>query len=54
MNYVKEPVGVDFSIKSTPLTNRDRLKISVFIKTSKAEQKKVDCLKEKVPKYNPK
>jgi hypothetical protein len=55
MNYVKEPVGVDFSIKSAPLTNEGRQEISAFIKAIKAEQKKAHCLKEpKPPKYNPK
>jgi hypothetical protein len=40
MSYIKEPVGVDFFVKSTPLTNKDRLEISAFIKASKAKPKK--------------
>ncbi len=40
MSYIKEPIGVDFFVKSTPLTNKDRLEISSFIKASKANKKK--------------
>ena len=40
MSYIKEPVGVDFFVKSTPLTNKERLEISAFIKASKAKLKK--------------
>jgi len=37
MSFIKEPAGVDFVIKSTPLTDKDRWEISTFIKTSKAK-----------------
>ncbi|MDR2582528.1 MAG: hypothetical protein LBC75_03515 [Fibromonadaceae bacterium] len=37
----KEPAGVDFVIKSTPLTDKDRWEINTFIKTSKAKQKAI-------------
>jgi hypothetical protein len=40
MSYIKEPAGVDFFIKSIPLTDKDRLEISAFIKANKAKQKK--------------
>ena len=40
MGYIKEPVGVDFFIKSNPLTDKDKLEISTFIRASKARQKK--------------
>ena len=39
MGYIKEPTGVDFIIKSTPLTDKDRREISAFIKASKAKRK---------------
>jgi hypothetical protein len=37
MGYVKEPEGVDFIIKSDPLTDEDRKKISAFIAEYKAK-----------------
>jgi hypothetical protein len=37
MGYVKEPEGVDFIIKSEPLTDEDRKKISAFIAEYKAK-----------------
>jgi len=40
MSYIKEPDGVDFFIKSSPLTDKDRQEISAFIKASKAERKR--------------
>lgn len=37
MGHVKAPKGVDFIIKSTPLTDEERKEISKFIKKRKAE-----------------
>jgi hypothetical protein len=44
MGYIKEPAGVDFIIKSTPLTDKDRREINAFIKASKAKRKSVNAL----------
>ena len=35
MGYIKEPEGVDFIIKSEPLTEKDREQISRFIQEYK-------------------
>ena len=35
MGYIKEPEGVDFIIKSKPLTDEDREQISQFIREYK-------------------
>ena len=35
MGYIKEPEGVDFIIKSEPLTDEDREQISQFIREYK-------------------
>lgn len=40
MGYIKEPEGVDFMIKSEPLTDKDRLGISEFIADYKAKNTK--------------
>lgn len=40
MGFIKEPKGVDFVIKSKPLTNKDRKEISKFIATYKAKHRK--------------
>ncbi|MFI5140392.1 MAG: hypothetical protein ACHQIM_21410 [Sphingobacteriales bacterium] len=36
MAHIKEPAGVDFIIKSEPLTNEERVAISEFIRNYKA------------------
>ena len=36
MGHIKEPKGVDFIIKSKPLTNKERAAISEFIREYKA------------------
>jgi hypothetical protein len=36
MGHIKEPKGVDFIIKSKPLTNEERAAISEFIREYKA------------------
>jgi len=38
MKYVKEPEGVDFVIKSRPLTKKDREEISEVIRKHKAQE----------------
>jgi hypothetical protein len=38
MGHVKEPNGVDFIIQSEPLTEIERVTISEFIRSYKAEQ----------------
>ena len=37
MGHIKEPKGVDFIIKSKPLTNEERVAISEFIRQYKAK-----------------
>jgi hypothetical protein len=44
MGYIKEPKGIDFIIKSNPLTDNDRNEISELIADYKKKTKK---LKEK-------
>lgn len=39
MGYIKEPEGVDFIIKSEPLTDEDREQISKFIQEYKRKQR---------------
>lgn len=41
MGYIKEPVGVDFVVDPTPLTEIDRKKISKIIAHYKATGKKM-------------
>ena len=38
MGYIKEPKGVDFIIKSEPLTEDERKAISAFIQKDKARK----------------
>jgi hypothetical protein len=35
MGYVKEPDGIDFVIKSKPLTDKQKRELSAFIKADK-------------------
>lgn len=37
MGFIREPKGVDFVIKSDPLTDKDREEISTFIANYKAK-----------------
>jgi hypothetical protein len=37
MGYIKEPEGVDFVIKSKPLTDKDRAAISEYIRRYKTK-----------------
>lgn len=38
MGHIKEPEGVDFLIKSPPLTDKERKEISAFIKELKSKK----------------
>ena len=39
MGFIKEPIGIDFIIKSEPLTDLERKEISEYIKSKKEENK---------------
>jgi len=39
MGLIKEPVGVDFIIQSPPLTDKERIEISEFIRNRKQQSK---------------
>ena len=41
MGYIKEPKGVDFVIKSNPLTDKDRIDISKLISYYKKKSKQM-------------
>jgi len=41
MGYIKEPKGVDFVIKSNPLTDKDRNEISELIAEYKKKSKQM-------------
>ena len=41
MGYIKEPKGVDFIIKSNPLTDKDRSDISKLISDYKKKSKQI-------------
>lgn len=47
MGYIKEPKGVDFIIKSKPLTDEERKAISKFILDYKMKQSKTKMSKLK-------
>ncbi len=40
MGHIKEPKGVDFIIKSEPLTDKERIAISEYIKNYKLKNPK--------------
>jgi hypothetical protein len=46
MGLVREPEGVDFVIKSRPLTKREELLLSEFIQEYKAKRKKKPAMKK--------
>lgn len=48
MGLIKEPDGVDFTIQSPPLTDKERKEISEFIRTRKLENK--EKLKQTISK----
>lgn len=52
MGLIKEPDGVDFTIQSPPLTDKERKEISDFIRTRKLENKKrlKDSISKKLSK----
>ena len=41
MGHIKEPEGVDFIIKSPPLTKEEKKDISEFIKKSKSKRSRI-------------
>lgn len=41
MGYIKEPKGVNFLIKSPPLTKIEKQEISEFIKESKLKRNRI-------------
>ncbi len=41
MGHIKEPEGIDFLIQSPPLTKKERIDISDFIRKSKSKRKKL-------------
>ena len=45
MGYIKEPVGIDFVVDPTPLTTKDREKISEIIAYYKATGRKMPLTK---------
>lgn len=47
MGFIKEPKGVDFVIKSEPLTDKERKEISKYIAEYKAKNKKKQAVKSK-------
>lgn len=48
MGYIKEPEGVDFIIKSQPLTDKDKEQISKFIQEYKRKHRtKIKTKKKK-------
>lgn len=47
MGFIKEPKGVDFIVKSDPLTDKDRQEISKFIVEYKAKEKERTKIKRK-------
>lgn len=53
MGYIKEPEGIDFIIKSKPLTDKERAAISEFIRQSK-EKEKANRLKRRTRLANSK
>lgn len=47
MGHIKEPLGVDFIVDPTPLTNKDRQRISEIIAHYKVTGKKLTFQKSK-------
>jgi hypothetical protein len=45
MGYIKEPVGVDFVVDPTPLTDKERKRISEIIAYYKATGKRMPITK---------
>ena len=52
MGYIKEPDGVDFIIKSKPLTDKQKKEISEFIKADKERLAKLASRKIKARTAN--
>jgi hypothetical protein len=49
MGYIKEPKGIDFIIKSEPLTDKEQAAISEFIKNYKIKHSKKKSITAKKP-----
>jgi len=47
MGHIKEPKGVDFFIKSEPLTDKERIEISKFISDYKRKRNRKRSQTEK-------
>lgn len=52
MRHIKEPKGVDFIIKSRPLTKEEELLISEHIKTYKLKNKGALSKRKKIVRKN--
>ena len=50
MALIKEPQGVDFVIKSRPLTKKEEELLSKFIREQKAKRLKKLSTKKRIPK----
>ena len=50
MGLIKEPIGVDFIVDSRPLTEDEKLAISVFIRTDKEKRRHRELQKRTKPK----
>ncbi|GHT58616.1 hypothetical protein AGMMS50239_03490 [Bacteroidia bacterium] len=46
MGYIKEPEGIDFIIKSKPLTVEEDKSISEYIKTDKAKNRRYTVVRK--------
>ena len=51
MGHINEPKGVDFIIKSKPLTDEERNAISLFIKLEKEKYKVADLVIDKIKEF---
>ncbi len=52
MGYIKEPAGIDFVVDPTPLTTKDRKKISEVIAYYKATGKKLPLKKSITKRFS--
>lgn len=47
MGYIKEPPGVDFFIKSKPLTPEEQIEVSAYIQAYKKKMAEEEAAKKK-------
>jgi hypothetical protein len=52
MGHIKEPAGIDFVVDSTPLTSKDRKRISEIIAYYKATGRKMPFTKSPLRKHS--